>query len=73
MPKMVLDKLNYSTLTPTSLCLQLANQSVRYPSEIAKNIQIKTRNFLVLVDFAVLDIQIVYSGYLAILAFYETS
>jgi hypothetical protein len=25
MPKKVFDKLNYSTLTPTSICLQLAN------------------------------------------------
>jgi hypothetical protein len=28
MPKKVFDKLNYSTLMPTSMCLQLANQSV---------------------------------------------
>jgi hypothetical protein len=41
MPKKVFDKLNYSTLTPTSMCLQLANQSVRYPAGIAENIPVK--------------------------------
>jgi hypothetical protein len=38
MPKKVFDKLNYSTLTSTSMCPQLANQSVRYPAGIAENI-----------------------------------
>jgi hypothetical protein len=41
MPKKVFDKLNYSTLTPTSMCLQLADQSVRYPVGIAENIPVK--------------------------------
>jgi hypothetical protein len=45
MPKKVFDKLNYSTLTPTSMCLQLADQSVRYPAGIAENIPIKIQNF----------------------------
>ena len=36
MPKKVFDKLNYSTLTPTSMCLQLAGQSVRYLRESLK-------------------------------------
>jgi hypothetical protein len=39
------------------MCLQLADQSVRYPVGIAKNILIKIRNFFVLVDFIVLDMQ----------------
>jgi hypothetical protein len=40
-PKKVFDKLSYSTLTPTSMCLQLADQSVCYPTGIAKNILVK--------------------------------
>ena len=55
MPKKIFDKLNYSTLTPTSMCLQLADQSVRYPAGIAKNILVKIRNFFVPVNFVVLD------------------
>ena len=57
MPKKVFDKLNYSTLTPTSMCLQLADQSVRYLAGIAKNIPVKIRNFFVAIDFVVLDMQ----------------
>ena len=53
----VFDKLNYSTLTPTLMCLQLANQSVRYRAGITTNISVKIRNFFVLVDFVVLDMQ----------------
>jgi hypothetical protein len=41
MPNKIFDKLNYSTLTPTSMCLQLADQSVRYPTGITENIPVK--------------------------------
>jgi hypothetical protein len=57
MPIKVFDKLNYSILTPTSMCLQLADQSIRYPTGIAENILVKIRNFFVPVDFVVLDMQ----------------
>ena len=57
MPKKVFDKLNYSTLTPTSMCLQLADQSVRYRTGIAENIPVKIWNFFVPIDFVVLDMQ----------------
>jgi hypothetical protein len=53
-PKVVFDKLKHPTLVPTSLCLQL-DQSVRYPSGIAENVPVKIREFLVPVDFMVLD------------------
>ena len=51
MPKKVFDKLNYSILTPMSMCLQLADQSVCYPTGIIENIWVKIRNFFVPVDF----------------------
>jgi hypothetical protein len=35
MPKVVYDKLNYHALAPTAMCLQLVDQSVRYPTRIA--------------------------------------
>jgi hypothetical protein len=57
MPKKVFDKISYSTLTPTSMCLQLADQSVCYPARIAENIPIKIQNFFVPIDFVVLDMQ----------------
>jgi hypothetical protein len=55
MPAAVYHKLNYSALEPTPMCLQLPDQSVRYPLRIAENIPVKIREFFVLVDFAVLD------------------
>jgi hypothetical protein len=58
MPKLVFDKLTYSTLEPTSMCLHLADKSIRYPIEIAENILVKIREFFVLVDFVVLDMQL---------------
>jgi hypothetical protein len=51
----VYHKLNFATLEPTSMCLQLADQSVRYQLGIAKNIPVKIREFFVPVDFVVLD------------------
>ena len=56
MPKVIYDKLNHHTLSPTSMCLQLADQSLRYPAGIAENIPVKIRNLFVPVDFVVLDI-----------------
>jgi hypothetical protein len=55
MPKKVFDKISYSTLTPTSMYLQLADQSVHYPVGIAENILVKILNFFVPIDFVVLD------------------
>lgn len=55
MPSSVYEKLDYATLEPTSMCLQLADQTVRYPMGIAENIPVKIRDFFVPVDFVVLD------------------
>jgi hypothetical protein len=55
MPPIVYYKLDHLALEPTSMCLQLADQSVRYPLGITENIPVKIREFFVLVDFVVLD------------------
>jgi hypothetical protein len=57
MPKAIFDKLSYSMLEPTSMCIQLADQSFRYPVGIAENIPVKIRDFFVPVDFVILDMQ----------------
>ena len=41
MPKVVYDKLNYHELAPTTMCLQIADQTVRYPAGIVENILVK--------------------------------
>jgi hypothetical protein len=58
MPAVVYHKLDHSVLEPTSMCLQLADQSVRYPLAIAKNIPVKIREFFISVDFVVLDMHL---------------
>jgi hypothetical protein len=57
MPKVVFNNLSYSTLEPTSMCIQLADQSFRHPVGIAENISIKIRDFFVPVEFIILDMQ----------------
>jgi hypothetical protein len=57
MPKAVFDKLHHSKLVPTSMCLQLADQSIRYPVGIVEDIPVKIREFFIPIDFVVLDIQ----------------
>ena len=39
------------------MCLQLADQLVRYPAGIIENILVKIRNFFVPIDFVVLGMQ----------------
>jgi hypothetical protein len=51
MPVAVYHKLDHSVLEPTSMCLQLADQSVWYLLGIAENIPIKIHEFFVPVDF----------------------
>jgi hypothetical protein len=41
MPKAAFDKLSYTQLTPTTMMLQLADSSVRYPAGIAEDISMK--------------------------------
>ena len=40
------------------MCLQLADQSIRYPVGIAKDVPVKIRNFIIPVDFVVLDMKV---------------
>ena len=58
MPKVVYDKLNHHGLASTAVCLQLSDQSIRYPAGIAENIPVKIRNFFIPVDFVVLDMEV---------------
>jgi hypothetical protein len=58
MPMVVFDKLNYTFLSPTTMCLQLADQSVRFPAGIVEDIPVRVRDFFVPVDFIVLDMDV---------------
>ena len=58
MPKVVFDKLNYIKLLPTPMCLQLVDQSVRYPTGSVEDVPVKIQDFFIPVDFVVLDMEI---------------
>ena len=40
------------------MCLQLADQTVRYPAGITENVSVKIRNFFIPVDFVILDMEV---------------
>jgi hypothetical protein len=53
--KVIYDQLNHNSLIPTSLHLQLADQSIQRPVGIAEYISIRIRNSFMPVDFVVLE------------------
>ena len=58
MPKVVYDKLNHHALAPTAMCLQLVDQSVPNPVGIVENIMVQKHNFIIPIDFIVLDMEV---------------
>jgi hypothetical protein len=55
MPKSVFDKLQHTKIVPTSMCLQLADQSLCYPIGIIEDIPVNIKGFFIPVDFVVLE------------------
>jgi hypothetical protein len=58
MAKVIYNQLNQDSLVPTSLHLQLADQSIRRPVGITEDILVRIRNSFVLVDFMVLKMDV---------------
>jgi hypothetical protein len=58
MPKSVFDKLQHAKIIPTSMCLQLADQSLRYPIGIVEDISVNIRGFFIPIDFVVLEMHL---------------
>jgi hypothetical protein len=58
MPKVIYDKLNHDSLVPTSLHLQLADQSIRHPVGIVEDISVRIRNSFVPMDSVVLEMDV---------------
>ena len=57
MPKVVIDKWNFTLLAPTPMMLQLVDSMVRYPAGIAKDISMKIWGYFVPIDFILLDME----------------
>lgn len=55
MPKSVYESLGTTLLKPTSVILQLADQTVRYPHGVLEDVLVKVNDLLIPADFYVLD------------------
>ena len=57
MPMVIYEKLLYPALSPTYMCVQLADSTIQYTEGIAKNVLVRVRDSFVLADFVVMDIE----------------
>jgi hypothetical protein len=58
MPKVIYNQLNHDSLVPTSLHLQLADQSNWRPVGITEDVPVRIRNFFMPMDFVVLKMDV---------------
>ncbi|XP_058010464.1 uncharacterized protein LOC110663640 [Hevea brasiliensis] len=57
MPLSICEKLKVGELKPTTISLQLADRSIKYPVEILENVPLKVGKFFITVDFVVLEME----------------
>jgi hypothetical protein len=57
MPKVTFKKLSYPSLSPTTMCVQLEDSTVRYPEGVMENLLVKVKNTFILADFLGLDME----------------
>jgi hypothetical protein len=57
-PKVIYDQLNHDSLVPTSMHLQLADQSIWHPERIAEDIPVRIRSSFIPMDFMVLEMDV---------------
>ncbi|XP_010248092.1 PREDICTED: uncharacterized protein LOC104591019, partial [Nelumbo nucifera] len=57
MPYSIFKRLGLHKLTSTTITLQLADRSIKYPRGIVEDVLVKVGNFIILADFIVLDME----------------
>ena len=57
MPLSVFKRLSLGKLTPTAMTLQMVDRTLAQPEGILKDVLIKVRKFIFLVDFIVINIE----------------
>ena len=57
MPKVTFEKLGYPLISPTTMCVQLADSMIRYPEGVVERLMVKVKNTYILEDFVVLDME----------------
>jgi hypothetical protein len=55
MPKAMFEELGYPAISPTTMTVQLADSSIKYPEGIIQNLLVNVRGSYVFEDFVVLD------------------
>ena len=56
MPKVIYEELDYPALSPTTMLVQLADLTVRYPEGIAEHVFVRVRDSII-ADFVVMDME----------------
>jgi len=57
MPKTTFEKLSYPALSPTMMCVQLADSTIRCPEGIVQNLLVQVKENFIVTDFVVLDME----------------
>ena len=57
LPKVIYEALEYPTLSPTTMLVQLADSTIQYPKGIAEHVFVRVRDSFVLANFVVMDIE----------------
>ena len=57
MPYSIYNKINIGDLKPTTMCLSMADKSIKYPLGVLENIPTKVGKFIILADFVVMDME----------------
>ena len=57
MPKVIFEQLQYLALYQTRMFVQLADSTVQHPEGIVENIYVWIRNYFILADFVVLNME----------------
>ena len=57
MPKATFKNLSYPALSPSMMCVQLADSTIRYPEGIVHNVLVQVKDTFITVDFVVLDME----------------
>jgi hypothetical protein len=57
MPKAMLEELGYPAISPTTMTVQLADSSIKYPEGMVESLLVNVRGSYVFADFVVLDTQ----------------
>jgi len=57
MTKATFEKLSYPALSPTMICIQLADSTIRFPEGIIHNLLVQVKDTFIIADFVILDME----------------